>query len=272
MENNHQLPFLDIVVHRDSINKRFKFSIHRKPTNILSYIHFYSAHSNNVKISVLQSMFLRAYNVCSPEYFDTEIDFIYNIGNTLKYPKYLIDKAFKNAKTTFYNNKPKEPFPNKNLLVLPYNRELEKKKYIFKRLKVNVIFKNVQSIRSHLIKNSPELSPGCIYSIPCKDCEKKYIGQTSKTLEKRITQHKYSIRTGQESNAIFLHLRDTTHTIDFDNTMEIIKCPDTIERNIIESGIIQFDFENLINVNTGLYRLDSNVVYNIYHRYAHKLM
>ena len=54
--------------------------------------------------------------------------------------------------------------------------------------------------------------------------------------------------------------------------MEIIKCPDTIERNIIESGIIQFDFENLINVNTGLYRLDSNVVYNIYHRYAHKLM
>ena len=257
IENNHTLPFLDILVHKDMLNKCFKFSIYRKPTNIHSYIHYFSSHPNNVKISAFHSMFLRALNVCSPEYFDTEIDFIREIGNNLKYPKHFIEKAYRNARKTFYKNDVETPFIKENLLVLPHHKELNNVKHILKNFNINIIFKNTNTIKNILIKNSPSLNPGIVYSIPCKMCNKNYIGQTSKPLQKRISQHKYSIRTGQESSALFLHLRDYNHCIDFENAGIITRCSDTMGRNIIESSIIQHKFNELINKNLGLYRLDS---------------
>ena len=53
------LPFFDVLVHQEG--KEFSFSIYREPTNILSYIHYYSEHPENVKVSVFSSMFLRAF-------------------------------------------------------------------------------------------------------------------------------------------------------------------------------------------------------------------
>ena len=95
----------------------------------------------------------------------------------------------------------------------------------------------------------------------------KYIGQTSKTLEKRVSQHKYSIRTGQESNALFVHIKNTDHCIDLENARKIIKCPNTIERNIIESAIIQYNQGTLLNNHIGLYNLDQIAIENIYKNY-----
>ena len=55
-ESNKTLPFLDILIHRE--DSQFKYSIYRKPTNTLSYIHFYSNHCTTVKRSIFQSMYL----------------------------------------------------------------------------------------------------------------------------------------------------------------------------------------------------------------------
>ena len=68
-----------------------------------------------------------------------------------------------------------------------------------------------------LIKNSPDTDIGCIYRVPCNDCNKIYIGQTGKSLQARIKQHKYNIRGAQESDAVFLHVRDSSHSINFNN-------------------------------------------------------
>ena len=54
VEEDGKLPFLDCMIHRT--DRSFKFSIYRKPTNVCSYIHFYSAHHENVKLSVFTSM------------------------------------------------------------------------------------------------------------------------------------------------------------------------------------------------------------------------
>ena len=51
-----------------------------------------------------------------------------------------------------------------------------------------------------------------IYSIPGKDCNKHYIGETQCNLQKRIYKHKRSIKTNNERNALFLpHVRAHTH-------------------------------------------------------------
>ena len=91
-EVNGKIPFLDIVIHRSS--NEFKFSIYRKPTNNLAYVHFFSGHTLNVKQSVFQSMFLRALRVCSPEFFDEEIAIIKSIWEKLCYPNYFLEKYY----------------------------------------------------------------------------------------------------------------------------------------------------------------------------------
>ena len=35
---------------------------------------------------------------------------------------------------------------------------------------------------------------GVVYEVPCKDCPSVYIGETGRTLEKRITEHKTAMK------------------------------------------------------------------------------
>lgn len=46
LENYNKSPFLDCLVHREG--NGLKFSIYRKPTNVFSYIHHYSAHQDKI--------------------------------------------------------------------------------------------------------------------------------------------------------------------------------------------------------------------------------
>ncbi|KAF7676601.1 hypothetical protein TCON_2684, partial [Astathelohania contejeani] len=88
------------------------------------------------------------------------------------------------------------------------------------------------------------------------DCDSYYIGQTSKDLKFRISQHKYSVRSGQISNALFIHLSEKSHQIDWDGSSSITNCKSILDRNIIESALIQITKPSNLNISTGLYNLD----------------
>ena len=85
IETENSLPFLDVKIIRES--QRFKYKVYRKPTNICAYTHMYSNHAKNVKISTFSGMFLRALRICSPEFLNNEIDYIFGIGEKHKYPR-----------------------------------------------------------------------------------------------------------------------------------------------------------------------------------------
>lgn len=263
VENDCKLPFLDCLIHR--VEKRFLFSIYRKPTHVCSYIHFYSAHHDKVKLSVFSSMFLRALRICSPQFIDDEFKTIYDIGVMLKYPKAFLDKSLNVAKKSFYRPERLPAFDVKNMLVLPYNSKFIQVPHLLKFFNVNVAFSNNCTIKKLLIKNSPDqVEHSCVYKIPCKDCDKFYIGQTGKDLPTRIKQHKYSVRTGQVSNALFVHLRDMNHCIDWSNASSMFPCNNLLNRNIVESSFIKQSDNNIINLSSGLYKLDrfiSNMIY-----------
>ena len=265
IESNGVLPFLDVNLHR--INNSFKFSIYRKPTNVCSYVHYYSSHPNKVKLSVFSSMFLRALRICSPEFMDEEVSKIYNIAFNLKYPKSTIDKSFSLAKRSFYNNEIKVPYSCKNLLVLPFNEKFNNITTLLGNLNINVAFKNNNTLKTKLIKNSPCESNGCVYKIPCKECDKVYVGQTGKDLPIRIKQHKYSVRTGQESNALFIHMRDENHPIEWNKASKLVNSNSLMDRNIIESSIIKHKNANMLNLSHGLYKLDPIIINKIAGKY-----
>ena len=102
-ENDNKLPFLDVLVHRNSIENKFNFSVFRKPTSTNAYIHYFSQHSDSIKKSVLFSMFLRAYRICDPDLISNEVENIKNIFKQLCYPVLFIDEAHLKARRKYFN-------------------------------------------------------------------------------------------------------------------------------------------------------------------------
>ena len=208
---------------------------------------------------MFSSLFLRAFRICSPEYIDHDVNKIYGIAIKLKYPKWLTDKSLKKARATFYSNDPKEPFLNKNILTLPFHPKFLEIPRLLKIFNINVIFRNSSTIKNLLLKNSPTTSAGCIYQIPCKGCNSKYIGQTGKDLAVRLSQHKYCVRTGNNSNALFIHMNDYNHAIDWNNAKEILFVKSFVNRNILESCLIKAS-SSIMNISPGLFKLDKYII------------
>ena len=254
------LPFLDVLIYRTDTG--FKFNVYRKPTNICSYIHYYSNHSEQVKKATFSSMFLRALSICSPEYIDEEFDKIFSIAEKLRYPRYFIECSLRKAQRTFYSELAREPFDNHNLIVLPYSDTLKDVPKFCKNFNINVVFRFSNTLKNILVKNSPKVSDGCIYEVPCKDCNCKYLGQSSKGLATRIKQHKYYVRTGQTSSGLFMHMNNFNHAIDWNNAEVALYCNSFMRRNIIESAMIKYK-ENLVNLSPGMYKLDAFIVKEI---------
>lgn len=62
-----------------------------------------------------------------------------------------------------------------------------------------------------------------IYKINCLDCDNKYIGETGRQLEQRISEHKKLVTTTTESqntknSKIREHVKNSGHSFDFENT------------------------------------------------------
>ena len=257
IEKNNILPFLDVNIHKKDNN--LQYSVYRKPTNNLSYIHFYSGHNSKIKESVFISMFLRALRICSITYLNNEIKIIYGIGKKLCYPNCFIDNCYSLAKKIFHKNNVNKPFNeefcNKNALIIPYYSKFNNLPRLLKPLGISVIFKFENCLRNILINNSPKNDTNIIYKIPCCDCNGIYLGQTSKPLEIRIKQHKSYVKNYNNNSAIFRHIFEEDHIINWENSSKIININNFLERNIVESFLIN-SISNNFNISKGLCTFD----------------
>jgi len=241
-EDSGKLPFLDVLL--SNVNGSLKFSVYRKPTHTANYLHFFSNHPLYIKKSVVSSMFLRAYRICDNEFIDRELDFIFETFSKLGYPRFFLNQAHSSAKWKFYNHsRNMQQESAKNLLIIPYNPSLDEKRRMFKGAGIDIVFTYPNTLRNTLIRHNItssaiETSPG-IYTIPCKDCPKFYIGETGRTFEKRINEHRRDVRYARESNACFIHLRDEGHQLNWKDAKLIHRSSNSYERKIIEALLIR---------------------------------
>ena len=234
-ENNNSLPFLDIMIHRT--NDGLQYSVYRKPTFKNDLIHYYSHHDVNIKSGTLIGLHLRALRICSPDYLEDEFNYIDTCFTQLKYPKSFIKRARQKA-LKISRRTTKEP-QEKRRLTLPHNNMTHQIKKILSN-DFQIVTKSTNTIKAILQRSTKSTEKiGGVYKIPCTACPQEYIGETSRKLEKRIKEHKYSLKTDDPLSAVAQHRTQHNHRIDLQKASFIYKEDDSTRRKLIESATIQ---------------------------------
>ncbi|KAG8299372.1 hypothetical protein J6590_108837 [Homalodisca vitripennis] len=93
IESNNSIPFLDILVIKNTISKRLEFDIYRKPTHTDCFITNDSNHPPTQKRAVFHSLIYR-----SQEKFKKELQYIKDVAFFNGYKTDLVEHIFKKAK------------------------------------------------------------------------------------------------------------------------------------------------------------------------------
>ena len=106
-------------------------------------------------------------------------------------------------------------------MFLPYVRGVsEKLEKVCAPLGVKTIFrpqKTLWSIVMRVKQKTPmEKKRNVVYEVPCHDCQFTNIGETRRTVKKRITEHKYAVKIGDPKNGIAVHAQKSQHSLDWE--------------------------------------------------------
>ena len=55
-----------------------------------------------------------------------------------------------------------------------------------------------------------------VYRVPRQDCDAAYIGETGRSLQKRLTEHKYAVKNNDRKNGIAVRAWDMDHRPDWE--------------------------------------------------------
>ena len=139
------------------------------------------------------------------------------------YPVPAVDRMIKNyrPKTEEEKIKQKEKDAKFDKIYLPYVPKISD--ILRKQLKkenVKAIFTRGRTIGDLICNNKPKIPherwKNKVYQIPCKDCEKIYIGETSQRFEEREAQHKRARSNKDATNGIARHDFETSHIINWE--------------------------------------------------------
>ena len=170
---------------------------------------------------------------------------IKEVFTKLCYPENFISKAFSKARRAFYSSQNRREKETSNYVTLPFNPKLDSIGKILNKNykdKVNIAFNYKNTIRSCLVRNNnsnqdKDKNIG-VYEIPCKDCDRKYFGESGRGLPIRINEHKRAYDLHAENNALVSHSLMQDHRIDWEQAKIIFNSKNIGIRRLVEGAII----------------------------------
>ena len=253
IEQNNQLPFLDILLNRQD-DGSILTSVFRKSTHTDRYLHFDSHHPQSHKQSVVRTLFSRAESLSScPSLKSIEELHVSKALQDNGYPERFIHSS------RLPRPRPISPAETEGLttLTLPYLKgPSEPIRRVLEPLNVRTFFRPTRTLRQILCHPKDPVpdhqQAGVVYKIPCSDCSKSYIGQTGRTLAQRVKEHQRAVRTFDVNiSALAEHVISTNHKIDWDNTTVIDRHAFTHPRCTMESWHIHQE-KDALNREKGL--------------------
>ena len=248
------LPYLDVLLHPD-----LSTSIYRKPTHTNLYLKYNSSTPASTRRSVIQSLTRRAYNLCSPQHLQQELDTVYSIFLANGFPPHetstlmdsVRDKLHRKPTIGDFDREWRDSQRITHRISLPYHPDLANPlKRILNRYNIAVSFSSSStSLRSTLTRTKSSIpSPSTsnvIYRIPCLDCPASYIGQTKRTVLTRITDHERHYRLdkptdsyGNIKSAPALHALKSSHTMGWNNMEILTTAPSSHHLDLLEHSAI----------------------------------
>lgn len=222
LEENKTLNFLDMTLKRRG--DRVISDWYNKPTASHRLINYFSHHPTSQKIAIVYNLVDRAIKLSDNGFHNHNLDKVRKTLNLNDYPKDFYEKYISKRLHTIkhQNNNNINSITDKQLIILPYINNLSQK--INSKLKKNNIFtvnKNINKFNKFIKLGKDRLTSdeksNIVYKIDCKDCDMTYIGQSKRYFKTRKREHKYAIDKQKKDNALFLHVHETGHEIDFKN-------------------------------------------------------
>jgi hypothetical protein len=272
-ESENSLPFLDILINKNSTN--YNLSIYRKPTFTNLSQNFFSHVPFRYKCNSIKTLIYRAFHLSSNYHnLHKEFDFLVKFFNSNLYPSSLIYTLIKRFLTSIFYPKiqpltvPKLPFfvklPFYDHSYLKLKNALQKVLQThYPHIKFNFIFTPNRSIGSFLNHKEPlptHLRSSVIYKYICGVCNDSYVGSTQRQLALRTEEHRgRSARTGNlftspNPSSIRNHSHSKDHPIDPNHFSIITQTNQLLDLKILESIHIS-SLKPLLNDDSGPFQL-----------------
>jgi hypothetical protein len=189
----------------------------------------------------------------------------------LQYPLWTIEKAHMKARNTFYLG-PKAKNKESKYLIMPYSPDLSNFKKWGKAFNLEVAFQYKNTIERTLIQNKPkDKATAGVYTIPCIDCKDTYyVGETGRSLSKRIDEHTGDIKRNALTSSLYQHSLATRHILNLNGAKIIYNTNNYLERKVVESTLIK-ELNNF-NMSEGQYKMGPLLHKYVYHKIKHKLV
>nr|CAI5842688.1 unnamed protein product [Callosobruchus analis] len=303
-ERNNSIPFLDMVVMRDPSTNALCTKWYRKSMSSGRYINFHSYHHPRMKRNLVLALKNRVLGVSHPRYRKESLDTLKALLVENSYPtKYLnfllynlyhpLNIVLSNQNShippiqgpqvghdnPISNTSPPSEAPFLIYKTLPFIEDLTPRLLnIFKDFPVRIALCNVLPVSIVFSKLKTPVKPleksDIVYSISCCNCNKAYIGQTSRNLKSRITSHKSDINREVNSCGLAQHAIETRHKINWESAKVL-----DIERNFEKRIFLEMvhinncannlnkksDINNLSSIYSYILRLDHEGFGNVSH-------
>ncbi|XP_062705955.1 uncharacterized protein LOC134287639 [Aedes albopictus] len=223
-EMDEALRFLDLTLSRSGERIRKMWIPKQKDGRYLDY-HSESPHTH--KVNTMIALIDRALKLTDTDRREESIGMVKKILRNNNYPEDLIKRTLTDRVHLLYNTMENEEKKeeSKKYVSIPYIPGLsEKVSKTLKQHEITASFKPCDKLKNTVFTKLKDAIPpmkqtNVVYSIPCGACEEKeYIGQTSQTLDKRIAQHRNSIRTNASATGLTQHAVENGHHFDFSRT------------------------------------------------------
>ncbi|XP_058816886.1 uncharacterized protein LOC131680184 [Topomyia yanbarensis] len=253
-EENESIRFLDLLLTRreERIDKKW---LPKQTTG--RYLDYTSESPHAHKKNTAIALFDRALKLTDARKREVSIKEASDILRNNNYPEHFIKRVLKQRVHSLYNTLQTRSTDEQiaKYISIPYIPCLSEK--IGKVLRQNDIIAAYQptdkiknTIFTMLKDRIPKMQQtNVVYSIPCGGCDnREYIGQTSQTLEKRIAQHKNSIRTSTSITGLTQHARECGHQFDFNRTRVLERINNDSNRLTAEVLHIKLREERAVNL------------------------
>lgn len=236
-EKDQSVPFLDVKIIRRETTLITDW--YTKPTYSGRYINFQSYHATKIKTNFIINMKNKITQVSHEELIQNNLKKLYNTLRSNSYPANLLKKLI------FQTPNPPEDRQQENTIehrykTLPYIEHITTR--LNPLLKTSeeerTTYKTVKTVGSLFTRIKDKIPPlnqaGIVYKIPCVNCEKCYIGQTSRTLKARITSHKSDSKLNKRSCALAIHENETGHHMNYQQASVL-----DIEQNLFHRTFLE---------------------------------